>query len=125
MKPYGHGVDLVNIDEMSEFAMDADAIERCFTKGEQDRFPTGPTRTEHIAGRYAAKEAVLKALGTGQGNGIAFCDVIIERTDGCPPTVRLTNGAARAAEAARIVGWLLSITHTRQAALASVIALTA
>jgi holo-[acyl-carrier protein] synthase len=77
-----------------------------------------------LAGRFAAKEAVLKALGTGFGNGVAFSDVIIRRAPGAPPQVRLSGGAAKAAKERGVVEWHLSISHAGSVAMASAIAIS-
>lgn len=124
MRAVGHGIDLVEV-ETNPQDEDPAWLDRCFSAREREMLPVGPTRAAHIAGRFAAKEAVLKALGTGQGDGISFADVEIERLAGDPPTVVLTNRAREVAHAAGISKWLLSISHTGHLAMASAIALTA
>lgn len=83
-------------------------IPRCFVQEELDEVGDGPDRIERLAGRFAAKEAVLKALGTGFGAGVAFSDVVIHRAAGAPPQVRLTGGAAKVAIELGITEWRLS-----------------
>ena len=78
------------------------------------------TRSQRYAARYAAKEAVLKALGTGLAGGIGWTDISIEREDG-PPKVILAGEAARIAESQGITSWLISLSHTDTMAIASVI----
>jgi holo-[acyl-carrier protein] synthase len=73
----------------------------------------GSAFAEHVAGLFAAKEAVLKALGTGAAVGAALRDVIVERGEHGQPTVRLVGGAARHAEARGVAHVHLSITHER------------
>lgn len=121
----GHGIDLVDIAEMRRWIDDPrdPLIPRCFVQEELDEIGDGPDRVERLAGRFAAKEAVLKALGTGFGAGVAFSDVIIHRAPGGPPQVRLTGGAAKVAIARGIVEWRLSITHAGAVAMASAIAI--
>jgi holo-[acyl-carrier protein] synthase len=98
-------------------------IPRCFVQEELDEIGNGADRTERLAGRFAAKEAVLKALGTGFGAGVAFSDVIIQRSAGAAPRVRLTGGAEKVAGERRIVAWHLSISHAGGTAIASAIAI--
>jgi holo-[acyl-carrier protein] synthase len=101
MRLIGHGIDIVEIASMTRLLNHAreDFLDECFTPSERDNLPPeGPHRLAHIAGRFAAKEAVTKALGTGFGDGVAFADVEIGRTAAGVPTVKLTNGAARVAE---------------------------
>ena len=125
MNIIGHGIDLVEIAEMRRWIEDPrdPLIPRCFVREEIDEVGDGPDRVERLAGRFAAKEAVLKALGTGFGAGVAFSDVIIYRAAGAPPQVRLTGGAAKAATELGIVEWRLSISHAGAMAMASAIAI--
>jgi holo-[acyl-carrier protein] synthase len=122
----GHGIDLVDIAELRRWIEDPrdPLLPRCFIQEELDEIGDGPHRTERLAGRFAAKEAVLKAMGTGYGDGVAFTDVVIHRAGGGPPQVRLSGGAARAASVLGINGWRLSISHTETTAMASVIAVS-
>jgi holo-[acyl-carrier protein] synthase len=124
MNIIGHGIDLVDIAEMRRWIEDPrdPLIQRCFVQEELDEVGDGPDRVERLAGRFAAKEAVLKALGTGFGAGVAFSDVIIQRAAGAPPQVRLTGGAAKAAGHLGIIEWRLSISHAGAMAVASAIA---
>jgi holo-[acyl-carrier protein] synthase len=123
----GHGIDLVDVAEMRRWIEDPrdPLIPRCFVQVELDEIGDGVDRIERLAGRFAAKEAVLKALGTGFGAGIAFTDVIVHRTPGAAPNVRLSGGAAKAAAALGVAAWRLSISHTGGMAIASVLALGA
>jgi holo-[acyl-carrier protein] synthase len=121
----GHGIDLVEVAELRRWLEDPrdPLIPRCFVKAELDEIGDGPDRIERLAGRFAAKEAVLKALGTGHGAGVAFTDVVIHRAPGAAPGVQLTGGAASAAAALGITNWQLSISHAGGMAMASVLAL--
>ena len=78
---------------------------------------------EHFAARFAAKEAVLKALGTGWRDGIAWTDIEIRRDPAGIPLIRLSGEAAAIATRQGITGWLVSLTHTTQLAQASIIAM--
>ncbi len=119
----GHGIDLVEVSEIERLVSVAGWLARCFEDEEISSFPQGPTRLAHIAGRFAAKEAVLKALGSGFGNGVAFTNILVERSEGAPPTVRLQGGALAVANKLGIKSWHLSISHTKTLAFASVIAI--
>jgi holo-[acyl-carrier protein] synthase len=81
-------------------------------------------RFESYAARFAAKEAALKALGTGWSGGIGFTDVEIVRGVDGPPTLRLHGVAAAEARKRRIVRWHVSLTHTDALAVATVVAET-
>ncbi len=125
MNVIGHGIDLVDVAEIRRWIEDPrdPLIPRCFVQAELDEIGDGADRVERLAGRFAAKEAVLKALGTGFGAGIAFTDVMVHRAPGEAPEVRLNGGAAKAAAALGVTSWRLSITHTAGLAMASVLAL--
>ena len=75
--------------------------------------PTGTGHAEHVAGLFAAKEAVLKALGTGAAEGLTFRDVIITKGPGGRPSVLLAGEARRRADALGVMRIHLSITHER------------
>ena len=127
MNVIGHGIDLVEVAELRRWIEDPrnPLLPRCFVQAELDEIGDGPDRTERLAGRFAAKEAVLKALGTGFGAGVAFTDVLIRRSPGAPPQVHLSGGAAKAAAAIGVTDWRLSISHTAHMAMASALALGA
>lgn len=126
MKIVGHGVDLVHLPAFQKTLDNSETSfsSRSFTESEIASFGEGINRTQKIAGRFAAKEAVLKALGTGFGNGIAFTDIVIERVAGNPPTVSLRGGAAKMADKLGVTEWWLSISHSEAMAMASVIAVS-
>ena len=100
-------------------------VPRCFVQAELNEIGDGVDRIERLAGRFAAKEAVLKAIGTGFGAGVAFTDVMIHRAPGAAPEVQLSGGAAKAATALGVTDWRLSISHAGGMAMASVLALSA
>lgn len=98
-------------------------LERVFTEAERAYADANPRRrAEHLAARFAAKEAVLKALGTGWRDGIAWTDVEVVREPSGRPGVRLHGRAAGIAAELGVSGWLLSLTHTGDTAAASAIA---
>jgi len=76
----------------------------------------------HFAGRFAAKEAAMKALGTGHSQGVLWRDVEVVRRGG-PPQLRLHGGAARRFSAMGGRSSLLTITHTNDLAMAQVLIL--
>ena len=75
-----------------------------------------------LAGRFAAKEATMKALGTGHSRGVLWKDIEVFRQGG-PPQLRLSGGAARRFEAMGARRSLLTITHSENLALAQVLIL--
>jgi holo-[acyl-carrier protein] synthase len=120
----GIGLDLTEIARI-EASLDrfgSRFLERVFTAGEiaycmQRRHP-GP----HLAGRFAAKEAGMKALGTGHSRGVLWRDLEVVRAGG-PPQLRFHGGGARRFQALGAHRALLTITHTGTLALAEVLLL--
>ena len=127
MDVVGHGIDVVDITKIRRWIEDSrdPLIPRCFVQAELDEIGDGVHRIERLAGRFAAKEAALKAIGTGFGAGVAFTDVVIQRAPGAAPEIRLSGGAAQAATALGVTAWKLSISHAGGIAMASVLALRA
>lgn len=120
----GHGIDIVEIARIRELhASHGDRfLERCFTPGEQAYCAQNKKRYyEHLAGRFAAKEAILKVLGTGWRGGIMWTDIEILRESSGQPTVTLTGESASIAEKRGINRWHVSISHIETHATASAI----
>jgi holo-[acyl-carrier protein] synthase len=76
----------------------------------------------HLAGRFAAKEAAMKALGTGHSRGVLWKDIEVIRRGG-PPQLQLHGGAARIAERMQVRRSLVTITHSETLAMAQVLLL--
>jgi len=94
---------------------------RVFTSGEIAYCLRRRRNAESFAARFAAKEAVMKALGTGYAKGVWWRDIEVVRTSGAPRLV-LHGGAAARAATLGIRRWHLTLTHTAGQALATVIA---
>jgi holo-[acyl-carrier protein] synthase len=98
-------------------------IGRVFTPHEIEYCSTRAAATQHYAGRWAAKEAVLKALGTGWIRGISWRDVEVRNQKGGKPTIALGGGARELCEKHGITEILISISHCRSHAMAYAVAL--
>jgi holo-[acyl-carrier protein] synthase len=120
----GHGIDLVEVGRIARMRDEHGErfLERCFTSVEREYAAERKRANEHLAGRFAAKEAVLKAMGTGWRSGIAWTDVEVVVLPTGQPEVRLHGRAAEAARRLGVARWWLSITHTEGHAAASAIA---
>jgi holo-[acyl-carrier protein] synthase len=97
-------------------------INRVYTPHEIQYCQTRKQATQHFAGRWAAKEAVLKALGTGWRRGISWRDVEIRNAPGGRPLVALHGGAREVVEQLGITQMLISISHCRSHATAYAVA---
>jgi holo-[acyl-carrier protein] synthase len=122
-QPIAHGVDLVEVARIAEM-LDRHGdtfVKKCFTEEEAVRGRGGPRYAEHLAGRFAAKEAVMKAIGTGWSRGVGWTDVHVERHPSGAPVLRVEGQAGRIAAELGITRWMISLSHTSTHAMASVI----
>ncbi len=97
-------------------------IRRVYTEHEIEYCSSKKAATQHYAGRWAAKEAVLKALGTGWVQGISWRDVEVRHKRGGAPTIALRGGARDVFERTGISRMHISISHCRSHAIAYAIA---
>jgi holo-[acyl-carrier protein] synthase len=112
----GVGIDLLEIDRLERALRRHPRLaERVFTPAERDYAAARARPARHLAARFAAKEAVLKALGAGDSLGLGEIEVL----GSAPPKVRLSGRAAEVA-AGRSVE--VSLTHSREFAAAVAIA---
>ncbi len=119
----GLGIDIAEIDRI-EAAISrhgAPIIERLFTPAEADYCERHKNRFERYAGRFAAKEAAMKALGTGWSRGVSWRDIEVSREPGGKPTLKLTGAARKIADSLGVKNISVSITHSGNLALAQVI----
>jgi holo-[acyl-carrier protein] synthase len=120
----GHGIDIVETARIRHLLEEHGQrfLDRVFTPIEQAYANQSVKRRfEHLAGRFAAKEAVLKVLGTGWRGGIAWTDIEIRNETSGQPTIALTGECARIAAKLGIARWLISISHIETHATASAI----
>lgn len=123
MSVVGVGIDLVDVDRFrTSLTRTPTMIPRMFTDGERAYAESASDPTERYAVRFAAKEAVMKALGVGLG-AFGFHDVEVLRADGGQPSLGVYGPAEHLAAERGVVGWQLSLTHTSRAAGAVVVAL--
>ncbi|HEY1685985.1 MAG TPA: holo-ACP synthase [Tepidisphaeraceae bacterium] len=121
----GHGIDIVQVDRIGELVQrhGDHFLNRVFTPGELQYCGKNPKRyVEHLAGRFAAKEAILKALGTGWTGGIAWTDMEILPDGAGRPMLKLIGQCAEIATEKKIARWHISISHVSTHATASAIA---
>lgn len=123
MRIIGHGVDLVHVERIERMLHDhADRfLERCFTPDERAYCAPMKRSPEHYAARFAAKEAVLKALGKGLSDGIAWTDIEVRRAPEGSPSIHLTGRGAEVAKEQGVTQIFVSLSHTDEYATASVI----
>lgn len=119
----GHGIDCVDIARIEPLVKkNDDFLDGWFTPHELSRLGDRSKRPDIIAGRVACKEAVVKALGCGFNDNVAWHDVEILSSESGPPTVVLSGGAAAEANAQGVSRVFVSISNERAIAVASAIA---
>ncbi|MGI9102724.1 MAG: holo-[acyl-carrier-protein] synthase [Terriglobales bacterium] len=119
----GSGIDIAEVPRI------AAAIERfgerflrrIYTEAEIRYCDSKANRAERYAARFAAKEAALKAIGTGWKRGVAWTDVEVGREPGGRPTIVFSGKAAEFAAKLGVRRAALSLSHTKDSAVASVI----
>ena len=123
MRIVGHGIDIESEAKIEgHLKSHAHWAEDIFSAEERDLAGDPSKHASFYAGRFAGKEAVAKALGTGFTGTITWHGIEILRLPSEAPHVRLSGGALRLANDLGITGWFISISHHDGIAMASVIA---
>jgi holo-[acyl-carrier protein] synthase len=119
----GTGIDIAEVPRIAESIrrFGERFIRRVFTDGEIRYCDSKANRFERYAARFAAKEAAMKALGTGWNHGVRWRDVEVAREPGRRPTIKFHGKAAEFAARLNTKNISLSISHTPEQAIASVI----
>jgi len=125
---YGTGIDIIEIHRVARVwqRQGQRFLDRVYTPYEQQRCLQGAPRAqwERLAVRFAAKEAVMKALGTGWRQGVRWRDIEIFHEQSGKPFVRL-SGTTKKLALARGIGVIhISLSHSRAYAVANAIALS-
>ena len=119
----GSGIDLVEIHRIQQSVdrFGTRFLNKVYTVAEQQYCLRKRNAAESLAARFAAKEAGAKALGTGMSHGVTWLEIEVVRQPGGRPTLRFHGRAAEMAHKLRAQHAALSITHTREMAMASVV----
>jgi holo-[acyl-carrier protein] synthase len=119
----GIGIDIVEISRVERAAArwGEAFLGRVFTDRERMYAGTAAMSTQRLAGRFAAKEAVMKALGLGWSQ-MAWREIEIANDPSGKPSVQLSGRAAEVARHLGVDAWSVSIAHTRELAIAQALA---
>lgn len=123
MKIYGIGIDLIMIERIKKAAekWGEPFLNRVFTKKELGYSFSHVRPYPHLAGRFGAKEALLKAIGTGWGKGIRWTDIEIIREDNGRPKIELSGTLNEIIIKMGIKEIMVSISHEKDYAIAQVV----
>jgi holo-[acyl-carrier protein] synthase len=126
MKIVAHGIDLVDCPRIEQMVKRHGErfLKRVFTATEQAYAEAKRDGIDKLAGRFAAKEAILKLMGTGWRGKIAWTDIEIANNPSGQPEVALSGEVKKLAERLGIEHISVSITHTANFAIASAVALS-
>jgi holo-[acyl-carrier protein] synthase len=119
----GTGIDIAEVPRIAESIarFGERFLHRIFTQTEMEYCDSKANRTERYAARFAAKEAAMKALGTGWNHGVRWRDVEVVRQPGGRPTLKFHGRAAEFATKLGAARVALSLSHTAEHAIAHVI----
>lgn len=124
MTAMAHGIDLVDFGRIEQMLSRHGErfLERVYTPRERADADAVKNRVEKLAGRFAAKEAIMKLVGTGWRDGVAWTDIEVVNNPLGQPIVALSGKVRELAEKMRLGPVTLSITHTANFAMASAVA---
>lgn len=119
----GTGIDITEVPRIREVIERHGErfLKRVFTEGEIQYCDSKANRVERYAARFAAKEAGMKAIGTGWNHGVRWRDIEVARKPGGRPTLAFHGKAAEFAAKLGVINIALSLTHTAEQAMAQVI----
>ena len=121
----GLGTDLTDVEELRRALERRPGLRRrLFTDAEWEYSDRHLDPLPHLAGRFAAKEAVMKCLGAGIGR-VGFTEIEVGHDEAGAPTVSLSGRAAERAAALGVARWWVSLTHTSSLAQSVALAVTA
>jgi holo-[acyl-carrier protein] synthase len=124
MRIIGHGIDVVKVAEIKEELESPNKrwSEQFCSPAEREQADAPPVHCRYYAGRFAGKEAVVKALGTGFAGDLTWRGIEILRRENGAPYVRLSDEVLAFAKGLGITDWFISISHCDEIVTASAIA---
>lgn len=119
----GVGVDICSVARIERLVRRYGQrfLDRVFTAQEQEQVCGRSATAERLAARFAAKEATMKALGTGWASGVQFLDIHVSNAPGGRPVISLVRGAAERAASMGVSQVHVSLSHERDQAIAFVV----
>lgn len=123
MKIIGLGIDLVDCERIQNSIerFGERFLQRVFTDGEIAYCNSMKFSARHFAARFAAKEALSKAFGTGIGHAMGWRDLDVQKRESGEPFVVLSGGAEMMAKERQVARIWISLSHTEQSGMATII----
>ena len=121
MSIYGIGSDIVEVERIALKLNHKGFIERVFTDKEISYCLKQANMEQHFAARFAAKEAYMKAMGSGWTENADFREIEVIRNDNGAPSIQLHGKASKYFDSLSLENILISLSHTKQSAIAFVI----
>jgi holo-[acyl-carrier protein] synthase len=119
---YGIGTDIIEVSRIEKvMGREIGFRDKIYTPGEIEYCETKKNKYQHYAARFSAKEAFLKAIGTGWRFGLTFGDIDVYHDPYGKPLIRLSGKAKELAEKERITNIHVSLTHIKEFANAVVV----
>jgi len=119
---YGTGIDIIEVERIAKVMQrDLGFREKIYTEGEIAYCESKKNKYQHYAARFSAKEALMKAIGTGWRFGIRFADIDIYHDEMGQPHIRLSGKAKELAERERFSKIHVSLSHVKELTTAVVI----
>lgn len=119
---FGIGTDIIEVERIGQLAARGrEYLQTIFTDQEIEYCEGKARKSQHYAARYAAKEAVLKALGTGWRDGLTFCDIEIAADEQGQPIVTVHGQVKQLFDCRQIRRASISLSHDRECAIAVII----
>lgn len=119
---FGIGTDIIEVERIGQLvARGREYLQTIFTDKEIQYCEGKARKSQHYAARYAAKEAVLKALGTGWRDGLAFSDIEIADDEQGQPIVTVHGQVRKLFDCQQIRRASISLSHDRECAIAVII----
>ena len=117
----GIGLDLCDAQRFKRALARRGFVRRVFTEEEIAQCSGRRYRHLHLAARFAAKEAYMKAIGTGWGKGVGWHDVAVDSGGASPPTMKISGGARRHSRSLGVRRIHVSMTHSGGYAAAMIV----
>ena len=125
MRIFGIGIDVVEVERIAHLISryEETVLSKLFTRSERDYCAAQKRPELHFAARFAAKEAIAKAFGTGIGKELGWLDMEITRKESGEPALLLSGAGKAYAEANGIAEVKISLSHAHHYAAANAVAL--